>query len=46
MQGGLELILDKKEFDANFTFGNPKPVNIPCSSLFCFALIVTSLILL
>lgn len=25
-QGGLELILDKKEFDPNFVFGNPSPV--------------------
>jgi hypothetical protein len=26
MQGGLELVIDKKDFDPNFTFGNPKPV--------------------
>lgn len=28
MQGGLELILDKKDFDANFSFGNPVPVSL------------------
>lgn len=26
MQGGLEFILNKKEFDPNFTFGNPRKV--------------------
>lgn len=26
MQGGLELIISKKDFDPNFTFGNPRKV--------------------